>query len=153
MIYLGGALLGLAAWLAVNFAGKPILAVRDARLEALRVAERYANVSGWASEESAGTARRALADISSRLRSLCRGQGWPVRLYCRLMRYNLEEATLAINGLQHMAGEHAPEQTRKNNLNLVYCSLNAYRHLSDNELLILKAALDEDSNKAPEKPA
>ncbi|MFY9642436.1 MAG: hypothetical protein WCD20_00755 [Rhodomicrobium sp.] len=146
-IYLGAALTGLATWYATNLIGKPILAVRDARLEALRVAERYAYVAGSASEETVRVARSALADTTSRLRSLCRGQGWPARLYCRFMSYNLEGAAIAINGLCQMAGEHFHEQTRQNNLNYVYYSLNTYGHIAEDKLLLLKAALAEHSNK------
>ncbi len=151
---LGAALAALIAWLAAHLIGKPILAIRDARLEAIRVAERYAFVSNSASFETVSAADKSLLDVSSRLRSLSRGHGWPARLYCRWVGYDLEDAAGAISGLQHMAGENVPKQIRKNNLNFVYYSLNAYSHIPDEELTILKVALEEcEASKKAKKVA
>jgi hypothetical protein len=146
IIPLSAVIAAVATWLAANFIGKPVLEVRKARLEAIEAAERYAFVSSSAGWECANAASQALGDISSKLRSLSRGQDLPGRLYCRLMSYDLEMAAKAINGLQHMAGENISEQTRKNNLNLVYSSLNAYQHISNYDILILKKALDENQD-------
>jgi hypothetical protein len=59
------------------------------------------------------------------------------------MRYELEETVRALNGLQEMAGESFPEQTRRNNLNVVYICLNADRHITDDDRTKLGQAIEE----------
>ena len=124
------------------------MAIREARLEAIKAAERYGNVSINSSEEEGdGRTKCPGGYFVEPKRFLSRGQGWPARRYCRLMRYDLENAARAINGLQHMAGEYADEQTRKNTVNYVYYNLNAQGHLSDEDLLALRIALKERSQE------
>ena len=140
--YLGASLAAIAGWFAINWVGRPILAVRSARLEAIRTAERYGRVSSGEAEESVNIVIRMLNDTVAKLRSLARAQEFYVHVYCLLMGYDLECAAKAVNGLAHLAGGYHAD-TQKNNLNLVYYSLNAYRHLSTSELTILKSALAE----------
>ena len=125
-----GAISGLAIWLAANMLGKPILALRDARLKTIQTAERYAYFNGSASSERVSSVRREIFDIASELLAQARSHSWIVRLYCRFLRYDLEEAALALRGIGEMAGEVGyAEQSRTNNLNHVYISLRAHHHL------------------------
>src|SRR5579875_1220581 len=48
---IGSAMAGALAWFTVNFLGKPILAIREKRLEALKTGERYSHVSSHSSDE------------------------------------------------------------------------------------------------------
>jgi hypothetical protein len=128
--FLVGTVGSVAAWLVLHLIAKPILRVREQRLDALRIAERYAYFGWTERDERIGEVRRELFDIASKLRAQARGQSWPLRCYCGLLRYDLEEAASALRGLAGMAGEGHPDQVRQNTLNHIYISLHAYRHLS-----------------------
>jgi hypothetical protein len=54
VVLLGAALVGLGTWIVTNLIGKPILAIEDARQEAIRVAERHAFVPDIAIAKNAG---------------------------------------------------------------------------------------------------
>jgi hypothetical protein len=148
-------LVALGAWFLANFLARPIIQVRDKRFEALRLAERHALTQPpWSQAEEArvSAVKSILLDISTELRTHARGQWWPVRLYCRLAGYNLDEAALAINGLQVMAGSmRFDDSTRMNNLNLVYMYLNAHRHLSADQIAELKRLVAECKQSMPAK--
>jgi hypothetical protein len=123
---------GVAGWLVFYMVGKPILALRDTRLKALRVAERYAYFGSTStqSEERVREVRRELFDVAAELTTQTRGHSWPVRCYFGLLRHNFEAAASALRGLGQMAGEDYSEQVRTNNLNHVYISLRAHHHLT-----------------------
>jgi hypothetical protein len=148
-----GALVAVVAWFVLNMIGKPILAFRDKRLRALQVADRYAYFGPSASDERVTEVRRELIDVASELRAQARSQNWLVRCYCVLLRYDIEEAALALRGLAEMAGDNCPEESRTNNLNHVLISLWAHHHLSANTLRkhqeIVEAADKDERNKAP----
>jgi hypothetical protein len=129
--FLVGTVGSVAAWLVLNLIGKPLLQVREQRLDALHIAERYAYFR-WSEEDArVREVRRELFDIASKLRAQARGQSWPLRCYCWLLRYDLEGAAGALRGLGNMAGDTGyADQVRQNNLNHVYISLRAHRHLS-----------------------
>lgn len=147
------ALVSLGTWFLVNFFAKPIVQIREKRFEALRVAEMYALTQPAMSQEGVErvvSAKRALLDIAVELRTHARGDAWPVLLYCWFAGYNLEEAVLALSGLRVMAG--SPEfndSTRMNNLNLVYLSLNARRHLSGDQIAELRKMIAEHHKLTP----
>jgi hypothetical protein len=121
-------------WFVLQMIAKPILRVRELRSEALRLAGRYSHC--WIEQdERVSAVRRELFDIASKVRAQARGQSWPIRCYCGLLQYDLEEAAGALNGLGSMTGDpRYPELVRQNNLNHVYISLGAHRHLSHEAL-------------------
>jgi hypothetical protein len=121
---------GALAWLATNLVGKPIVDARDKRLNALQVAEQNAYVGGGASDERRVAARAALGEAASALRSISRGQ-WPVRLYCRFARYDLEAAAAALVHLHNITGvAHFHDEARPFFRDAVYVFLRAHQHLS-----------------------
>jgi hypothetical protein len=129
-----GAVSGVATWILSNFVGKPILEIESKRTEAIKIAERYtymAEPDDQAQEDRVRAGRAAIRDAGTELRALARGQSQLAQLYCRWCSYDLEQAVLAMNGLRQMAG--APRfgnSTRKNNLDLLYLSLNTHKHLT-----------------------
>jgi hypothetical protein len=140
------------AWFALNLVGNPVLVLRELRLKALRVAERYAyfGPTSTQSEERVREVRRELFDIGSELRAQARGQSLAVRCY-RLFRCDLEGAAAALGGLADMAGEDYPDQVRTNNLNYVYISLHAHRHLSPETLRKHKEMVNADGRRESKK--
>jgi len=132
--FLYGTLVAVVAWFMLNMVGRPILALRDRRLKALQVADRYAYFGPTESPERVREVRRELFDIASELRAQARSHNWLVRCYCGLLRYDIEEATLALRGLAQMAGENYSQQVRTNNLNHIHISLRAHHHLSPETL-------------------
>jgi hypothetical protein len=109
---------------------------------ALQSAERNAYVSMHAEWEDIKRATNALNDIATNLRAFARSHSWVFGNYCKLMRFDLETASRALFGLAHRAGEDVSIEVRKNYLNIVYRSLNAYSHLSADELIKLDLALE-----------
>jgi hypothetical protein len=91
-------------WIGTQMAGKPILALREKREEALRVADRYAYIGWGSSEELVRTGRRALFDVASSLRAMSRARGWALDLYCRCLEIDLEMASTALDGLGGIVG-------------------------------------------------
>jgi hypothetical protein len=75
------AFVGVAAWVATNFVAKPILSLREKRLEALQIAERYLGVDFGSSDELRDRALRALIDTASALRALSRERSVAVRAW------------------------------------------------------------------------
>jgi hypothetical protein len=142
-----GALIALPAsflaWLAYNWAGKPILDVRCARLDALKVAELYGFVGYGYSENETNRARDALSDAAISLRSLNRGQPWTARLYCRLLKYDLEVAASVLFGLVGLVGAHLGEEntSRRDAVDAIHLLLNAGQHLSPARVSEIKKKL------------
>jgi hypothetical protein len=127
-----GAIGGVLAWFVTNWVGKPVVDVRDKRIKALQAAEQNAHVGGAASDERVVAARASLNEAASALRSISRGHGWPVRLYCRLARYDLEAAASWLITLHNMAGEisYDDKARRQIALDATYMFLQAHQHLS-----------------------
>src|SRR5947209_2434089 len=91
---LSGAIGAVLVWFITNWVGKPIVDVKDKRIKALQAAEQNAYVGYGASNQRVREARAALNEAASGLRSISRGHGWPVRLYCRFAQYDLEAAAM-----------------------------------------------------------
>jgi hypothetical protein len=145
--FLYGTLVAVIAWFMLNMVGRPILALRDRRLKALQLADRYAYFGPVDSPERVHEVRRELLDIASELRAQARSHNWLVRRYCWLFRYDIEEATLALRGLAQMAGGNYSQQVRTNNLNHIHISLRAYRHLSPETLRKHREIASETNNE------
>jgi hypothetical protein len=127
--WLLGAIRVVLAWFITNWVGKPIVDVRDKRIDALKAAEQNAYV-GYGSER-VKEARAALNEAASALRSISRGHGWPVRLYCRFRRYDLEGAANQLIRLHNMTGEFGhDDKSRQVALDAIYLFLRAHQHLS-----------------------
>jgi hypothetical protein len=121
--------------LVLNLIAKPLLQVRAQRLDALASQRGMRIFRGSEADARVREVRRELFDIASKLRAQARGQLWPLRCYCWLLRYDLEGAAGALRGLGNMAGDPGyADQVRQNNLNHVYISLRAHRHLSGEAL-------------------
>jgi hypothetical protein len=122
----------LLAWLAYNWAGKPILDVRSKRLDALKVAELYGFKGYGFGEDETNRAREVLSEAAISLRALNRGQPWTARLYCRLLRYELESAASVLYGLVGLVGAalHPENSSRRDAVDAVHLLLNASQHLS-----------------------
>jgi hypothetical protein len=90
--YLPPVILAIATWFSVNFVGKPILAIREKRREALQIAERYAFVRPWSSDDLQRPALKSLYDVGTSLRAYSREASVATRAYCRLMGYDLDMA-------------------------------------------------------------
>jgi hypothetical protein len=120
------------AWLAYNWAGKPILDVRLKRIEALKVAELYGFKGYGYSEDETNRARDELGDAAMSLRALNRGQPWTARLYCRLLGYDLEFAASVLHGLAGLVGAALTHEnsSRRDGVDAVHVLLNASQHLS-----------------------
>ncbi|MBI5130264.1 MAG: hypothetical protein HZA66_12545 [Rhodopseudomonas palustris] len=129
---LASAGVAVAAWFAVYFVGKPVVALQQNRLEALKVAERYYLVDMNASEDERDAALKALFEAGVALRTLHRGWSTAVRMWCWIWRYDLDLAAQALFGLAEGPRGNlviAPE-TRKNTLDALYVALGAHKHLS-----------------------
>lgn len=151
LAWVGAPLLAGVVWYVAQFYGAPILALRQKRHEALRLAERYAYYRAPPDDETIAhtlAARRALFDISSELRALVR-QHRIVRIFNRLARYDLELATEALRGLAQMLGHDMYETTIKtNNLNAVYYALGADSHLTKEQRDELKREIAKAKAKS-----
>jgi hypothetical protein len=129
---LSAAIGAVLVWFITNWIGKPIVDVRDRRIKALHAAEQNAHVGFAAGDERIREARAALNEAASGLRSISRGHGWPVRLYCWLSRYNLEAAANWLITLHNWAGDFGYDDERRQiALVAIYIFLRAHHpHLS-----------------------
>jgi hypothetical protein len=127
-----GAIGAVLTWFITNWVGSPIVDVRDKRIKALQAAEQNAYVGGGASEKRITEARAALNEAASGLRSISRGHGWPVRLYCRFARYDLEAAASWLITLHNWAGNIVyNDKERQIIVDAIYIFLRAHHpHLS-----------------------
>jgi hypothetical protein len=122
----------LLAWLAYNWAGKPILDMRTARLDSLKIAELYGFTGYGYSEEETNKAKTTLSEVAVALRALSRSQRWSARLYCRALGYDLELASSVLMGLAGLVGAALGKDntSRRDGLDALYVSLAANQHLS-----------------------
>jgi hypothetical protein len=138
---LASAVTGVAAWVLTHFIARPILDIRQVRLKAISVGEMYANIPPPASrqdEEDIKAAKRAVFETIVGLRTHLRGQSWVVRMFCRALRYDLEGAITALGDLETVVGSRYGYTTRKNLLNLLYLSLNAHTHMTNEQVVELR---------------
>jgi len=139
-------------WFITNWVGKPIVDVRDKRIKALQAAEQNAHIGFPASKERITEARAALGEAASGLRSISRGHGWPVRLYCRFARYDLEEAASWLITLHNWTGEIGyDDKTRQIALDAIYVSLRAHQHLSRERIDEIKMRIGLEERLSKEK--
>lgn len=131
MDLLASAAVAVAAWFAVYFLGKPVVALQDRRLEALQAAERYYAVDAGASEEVRDAAEKALFEAGTALHTLDRGWSTAVRLWCWIWGYDLDLAAQALFGLaEGPRGKIAiSPEARRNTRDALYVVLGAHKHL------------------------
>jgi hypothetical protein len=149
---LSAAIGGVLVWFITNWVGKPVVDVRDKRIKALHAAEQNAHVGFGASKERVTEASTALNEAASGLRSISRGYGWPVRLYCRLARYNLEAAADWLITLHNWAGDMLYEDERRQiALDAIYIFLRAHQHLSRKRIDEVKMRIGLEKRLSGEK--
>jgi hypothetical protein len=134
------AFMGTAGWFGTHFVAKPILEVRETRLEALKIAERYLSVNFASSDELRDRALRAMNDTASALRALSRERSLAVRFWCRLFGYDLHTSSRCLLGLaEGPRGEYQlGSKERTLTLNALFVSLGASQHLSRAEIAAVK---------------
>jgi hypothetical protein len=138
-------------WFITNWVGKPIVDVRDRRIKALQSAEQNAYVDGGASIERIMEARAALNEAASALRSISRGHGWLVRLYCRLARYDLEAAANCLIALHNRAGQFTYEDRRQVIVDAMHIFLRAHQHLSRERIDEIKMQIELEDRLSKQK--
>src|SRR5262245_64072347 len=147
-----GAIGGVLVWFITNWVGKPIVDVRDKRIKALQAVEQNAHVGYAASNERIKDARTALNEAASGLRSISRGHGWPVRLYCRLARYDLEAAASWLITLHNMTGEIGGDDERRQLIvDAIHIFLRAHHHLSRERIDKIKMRIGLEKRLSEEK--
>ncbi|MCG6203144.1 hypothetical protein LPW26_00715 [Rhodopseudomonas sp. HC1] len=121
----------VAAWFAVYFIGKPVVALQRQRIAALQVAERYYAVDPGSDEAERDAAVKALFESGIVIRSYDRGWSTAVRLWCWAWGYDLDLAAQALFGLAESARGTTlfPPDARRNTLNALYVALGAHKHL------------------------
>jgi hypothetical protein len=131
------------AWLAYNWAGKPILDTRSTRLEALKAVELYGFTGYGHGEDKESRAKDGLIEAAAALRSLSRGQPWTARLYCQLLGYDLEFVASVLMGLASLVGAHLGQEnsSRRDSVDAIYVLLNAAQHLSAERTCEIKEKL------------
>jgi hypothetical protein len=131
------------AWLAYNWAGKPIVDVRSARPDALKAAELYRFTGYGHGDEETNRAKAGLNEAATGLRSLGRGQPWTAKLYCRMLGYDLELAGSVLIGLAGLAGAFlgAENSSRRDGVDAVHVLLGASKHLSTERVSEIKQKL------------
>ena len=142
----------MLAWFITNWVGKPIIDVRDKRLKALQAAEQHAFVGFVAGNEREAGARAALNEAASGLQSISRGHGWPVRLYCRPARYDLEAAANWLITMHNMAGKIGYDDKRRQIvLDAIYIFLRAHQHLSRERIDEIRMRIGLEKRLSEEK--
>jgi hypothetical protein len=148
-----GAIGAVLVWFVTNWVGKPIIDVRDKRIKALQAAEQNSRVGYGASDERVREARAALGEAASALRSISRGHGRLVRLYCRLAGYDLETASSWLVTLHNMAGEirYDDEERREIAVVAIYIFLRAHHHLSRDRINKVKMRIGLEKRLSEEE--
>jgi hypothetical protein len=149
---LASAGVAVAAWFAIYFVGKPVVALQENRLAALKVAERYYTVDMSASEDERDVALKALFEVGTALRTLQRGWSTAVRLWCWVWGYDLDLAAQALFGLaEGPRGKIAiAPETRKNTLDALYVALGAHKHLSSETVRAIRRMIAQTQAAARE---
>jgi hypothetical protein len=144
---------GVLVWFITNWIGKPIVDVGDKRIKALQAAEQNAHVGYGASDKRIIEARAALNEAASSLRSISRGYGWPVQLYCRLARYDLEGAAYWLIDLHNRTGKlsYDDEAQRQLALDAIYILLRANQRLSRERIDDIKMRIGFEKELREEK--
>jgi hypothetical protein len=143
---------GVLVWLITNWVGKPIVDIRDRRIKALQAAEQNAYVGYGVNNERVIEAKGALSEAASGLRSISRGYGWPVRLYCRLAGYDLEGAADWLIFLHNKAGELGwADERRQIVLDAIYVLLRAHHHLSPERIDKVRTRIGLEKRLSEEK--
>jgi hypothetical protein len=144
------ALIAIAAWFALNFFGRPILAIRESRLVALQIGERYSGVGFGSSDGLRDTALKAYNDIGNTLLAYSRERSLATRIWCYLFSYDLEVAARCLFALaEGPRGEFSiNDDRRKNTLNALFISLGVKHHLSATELMAVKQMIAEAKKAA-----
>jgi hypothetical protein len=148
-------IVAIASWVALNFIGKPVLALRKTRQEALGIADRRWAISPSASDEAHSVAIKALNDAAAALVEQRRADAIAVRLYCDMLGYDLELAARCLRGLAEGVRGECPisDETRKRTRDALFVSLGATRDLSGDEIAAateaIAAARREDGSASP----
>jgi hypothetical protein len=147
---LSAAIGAVLVWFITNWVGKPIVDLRDKRIKALQAAEQNAHV-GYSSGTRVTEAKAALSEAASGLRSISRGHGWPVRLYCRLAQY--EAAANWLITLNNWAGDmiYDDKERRQIALDAIYMLLRAHHHLSRERIDMIKIRIGLEERLSKEK--
>jgi len=149
---LSAAIGAVLVWVITNWVGKPIVDVRDKCIKALQAAEQNAHVGFPASKERIIEAREALNEAASALRSISRGHGWPVRLYCRFAGYDQEAAANQLVSLHNMTGEFVgDDKARQTALDAIYILLQAHQHLSRERIAEIRMRIELEKRLSEEK--
>ena len=133
----------LAAWVAYNFAAEPVLALRKAREEALKAADRYWSVNDASSDQTRDNAIKALNDAASALAGHGLADSIAVRSYCACFGVDLEVAAGCLRVLvEGPRGEYSvADKTRKLRRNALFVSLGSKRRLSPAEIAAASEAI------------
>lgn len=128
---LAGAGAAIAAWFAVYFIGKPVVALQQQRIAALQAAERYYTVDVSANEAERDAAAKALFEAGVALRAYHRGWSTAVRMWSWAWGYDLDLATQCLFGLAEGVRSDKPTSpdARRNTLHALYIALAAHKHL------------------------
>jgi hypothetical protein len=146
---LAGAALG---WVALNFFGKPILALKEKRREALEIGERYSYVGLHyrligddvlyatlkEGDDYVKQAVLSLRDAGNSLRAHFRERSLATRIYCLAFGYDLDYAARCLLGLAEAARTAGSldvgEKARRLTLHALFVALGATQHLSAGEI-------------------
>jgi len=147
-----GAIGALLVWFITNWVGKPIVDIRDKRIKALQAAEQNANVGFSAGDKRVTEARAALSEAASGLRSISRGHGLPVRLYCWFEGYDLEAAADWLITLHNWTGEIGQgDKARQIVVDAIHILLRAHKHLSQERIDEIKMRIGLEKRLSEEK--
>ncbi len=151
---LAGAGAAIAAWVAVYFIGKPVVALQQQRIAALQTAERYYAVDMAATEAERDAAVQALFDAGIALRAYHRGWSTAVRMWCWARGYDLDLATQCLFGLaEGPRGKMTiPLDARRNTLAALYVALGADKHLSRETVAAIRTMIAQTQAAAHAPP-
>lgn len=140
---LAGAGAAVAAWFAMDFVGKPVVALQQQRIAAVQTAERYAAVDADAAEAERDAAVKALFEAGVALRAYHRGWSTAVRMWCWARGYDLDLAAQCLFGLAEgpRGNIGIPPEARRNTLAALYVALGADKHLSREDVAAIRTMI------------